>query len=163
MIAAAEFKLKYSGSALGYVWSVVKPLALFTVLYLVFGRVFRLNELSEYYPVSLLIGIVLFTFFADATTLALVSIVVRDTLIRKLAFPRIIVPTSTMLTAGMTFLINLTVVIGFIAYKRIPPQPDWILILPLLAELQRSLSGSACCSRRSSSGCATFSRCGSSC
>ena len=135
MIAAAEFKLKYSGSALGYVWSVVKPLALFTVLYLVFGRVFRLNELSEYYPVSLLIGIVLFTFFADATTLALVSIVVRDTLIRKLAFPRIIVPTSTMLTAGMTFLINLTVVIGFIAYKRIPPQPDWILILPLLAEL----------------------------
>lgn len=135
VIAAAEFKLKYAGSALGYVWSVLKPLALFTLLYLVFGRVFRLDELSEFYPVSLLIGIVIFTFFADATMLALVSIVVRDTLIRKLAFPRIIVPTSTMLTAAMTLAINLTVVGAFIAYKRIEPRLDWLLILPLLLEL----------------------------
>ena len=67
---AAEFKLKYAGSALGYVWSVLKPLALFTMLYLVFGRVFKLDEISRVLPVSLLIGIVLFTFFADATILA---------------------------------------------------------------------------------------------
>ena len=65
-----EFKLKYSGSALGYVWSVAKPLALFTMLYLVFGRVFKLGAISHYYPLSLLIGIVLFSFFADATTSA---------------------------------------------------------------------------------------------
>ena len=135
VIAAAEFKLKYAGSALGYVWSVLKPLALFTLLYLVFGRVFRLNELSEFYPVSLLIGIVLFTFFADATSLALVSIVVRDTLIRKLSFPRIIIPSSTMLTAAMTLSINMTVVGAFIAYKGITPRLEWLLTLPLLLEL----------------------------
>ena len=64
VIATAEFKLKYTGSALGYVWSVLKPLALFTLLYLVFGRVFNLDQLSPYYAVSLLVGIVLFTFFA---------------------------------------------------------------------------------------------------
>ena len=73
---AAEFKLKYSGSALGYVWSVVKPLALFTMLYAVFGRVFKLGAISHYYPVSLLIGIVLFTFFSDAT-------IVGDVLARR--------------------------------------------------------------------------------
>jgi ABC-2 type transport system permease protein len=135
VIAASEFKLKYAGSALGYVWSVARPLALFTLLYLVFGRVFRLNELSEYYPVSLLLGIVLFTFVADATTLALLSIVARDSLIRKLAFPRIIVPASTMLTAAMTLVINLSVVAVFVAFKRITPQIDWLLIGPLLLEL----------------------------
>src|SRR5206468_188190 len=56
--AAAEFRLKYSGSALGYFWSIAKPLAFFTMLYFVFGHVFKLNSLSPYYPVSLLIGIV---------------------------------------------------------------------------------------------------------
>jgi ABC-2 type transport system permease protein len=135
VIASSEFKLKYAGSVLGYVWSVLRPLALFTLLYLVFGRVFRLDELSAYYPVSLLIGIVLFTFVADATTLALISIVARDSLIRKLAFPRIIVPASTMLTAAMTLAINLTVVGAFIAVKRITPRVDWLLLLPLLLEL----------------------------
>ena len=131
MIAVAEFKLKYTGSALGYAWSVLKPLALFTLLYLVFGRVFNLNELSPYYAVSLLLGIVLFTFFADATMLGLLSIVARDSLIRKMSFPRIIITTSVTLTAAMTLLINLTVVAGFVFYKQITPQLDWLLI-PLL-------------------------------
>lgn len=135
VIAAAEFKLKYTGSALGYAWSVVKPLALFTLLYLVFGRVFNLNELSPYYAVSLLVGIVLFTFFADATTLGLISIVVRDSLIRKISFPRIIITASVTLTAAMTLLINSTVVAGFLAYKQITPQLDWLLIPLLLLEL----------------------------
>ena len=135
VIAAAEFKLKYTGSVLGYAWSVLKPLALFTLLYLVFGKVFNLNQLFPYYAVSLLLGIVLFTFFADATVLGLISIVVRDSLIRKIWFPRIIITTSVTLTAGMTLLINLTVVAGFIAYKQITPQPDWLLIPLLLLEL----------------------------
>lgn len=135
VIATAEFKLKYAGSALGYVWSVVKPLALFTLLYLVFGRVFKLDQLSAYYAVSLLVGIVLFTFFSDATTLALISIVVRDSIIRKLAFPRIIIPASATLTALITLLINLTVVGAFVAYKEITPRLDWLLIPLLLIEL----------------------------
>src|SRR6476619_6146496 len=135
VIAAAEFKLKYAGSALGYVWSVLKPLALFTLLYLVFGRVLHLDQLSPYYAVSLLVGIVLFSFFSDATSLGLISIVVRDSIIRKLAFPRIIIPTSATLTAAMTLLINPTVVGVFVAYKQIPPQPDWLLIPLLILEL----------------------------
>ena len=69
MIAGTEFKLKYADSALGYVWSVAKPLALFTMLYVVFGRFFKLGVGFEHYPLYLLIGIVLFTFFVDATTL----------------------------------------------------------------------------------------------
>ena len=135
VIAVAEFKLKYAGSALGYVWSVLKPLALFTLLYLVFGRVFNLNELSPYYSVSLLVGIVLFTFFGDASTLALISVVARDAVIRKLAFPRVIIPTSATVTAALTLLINLSVLGLFLAYKRISPSVEWLLVPPLLVEL----------------------------
>jgi ABC-2 type transport system permease protein len=135
VIAGAEFKLKYSGSALGYVWSLVKPLMLFTMLYLVFGRVFKLGAVSHYYPLSLLLGIVLFYFFSDATVLGMNSLVVRESLLRKLWFPRLIIPASATLTAAITFGINLIAIVAFLAWNRLVPQPNWILIVPLLLEL----------------------------
>src|SRR5262245_23826720 len=109
VLATMDFKLKYSGSALGYVWFVIKPLSLFTMLYLVFAKIFRLGDISQYYPLALLIGIVLYTFFVDATNLAMYSIVSRQTLLRKLSFPRIVIPTSTTLAAAITFGVNLVV------------------------------------------------------
>jgi ABC-2 type transport system permease protein len=134
VIAAMDFKLKYSGSALGYVWSVIKPLALFTMLYLVFAKLFRLGEISEYYPLALLIGIVLYTFFVDATNLAMSSIVARESLVRKLSFPRLVIPTSLTLAAAITFGVNLIVVGLFVAWNQIPPQLNWLLLVPLLLE-----------------------------
>lgn len=135
VVAAGDFKLKYAGSALGYFWSILKPLAFFTMLYLVFGRVFHLGTISHYYPLSLLTGIVLFYFFSDATLVGMGSIVSRATLIRKLSFPRTIIPVSATLTVGMTFLVNLTVIGMFIAWNGIVPRLNWVLIIPLLLEL----------------------------
>ena len=135
VIAASEFKLKYSGSVLGYVWSLVKPLALFTILYAVFAHIFRLGTVSNYYPVSLLMGIVLFTLFADATSMGMWSLVQRESLLRKLSFPRVIIPTAATLTAAMTFGVNTLAVCVFIAWNGITPQPEWLLVIPLLLEL----------------------------
>ncbi len=143
VIAGAEFKLKYAGSALGYVWSVAKPLALFIMLYLVFGRVFKLGAVSHFYPLSLLMGIVLFTFFSDASLLGMSSIVARESLLRKMSFPRLIIPTSATLTAGITLLINLTVIVGFIAWNHIVPRVSWLLIIPLVGELYLFVLGLA--------------------
>jgi ABC-2 type transport system permease protein len=135
VVAATEYKLKYADSWLGYVWSVIKPLALFTLLYLVFGRIFKLGDVSEYYAVGLLIGIVLFTFFDDASSLGMTSIVANESLVRRLAFPRAIVPASATVTAAITFAVNAVVVAGFIGLKGITPQLDWLLIPLLLLEL----------------------------
>ena len=139
----AEFKLKYAGSALGYAWSVIKPLSLFTIMYLVFGRIFKLDEISPHYGVALLIGIVLWSFFADGTSQGMVSIVHRESLLRRLSFPRMLIPTVATLTAAMTFGINLVVVIGFVAWEGIVPQLDWLLIPPLLLELYLFTLGTA--------------------
>jgi ABC-2 type transport system permease protein len=135
VIAGSEFKLKYAGSVFGYAWSVAKPLTLFTVLYLVFARVFKLGVISEYYAVSLLLGIVLFGFFADATSLGMTSLVARESLLRKMVFPRLVIPMAATITAGLTFLINALIVAGFVAWKQVTPRLDWILVIPLLAEL----------------------------
>lgn len=135
VMATVDFKLKYAGSVLGYLWSVLKPLALFTMLYIVFGRIFRLGEISQYYPLALLTGIVLYSFFVDATSLAMSSIVGRESLIRKMSFPRLIVPTSATLGSAITLCVNLAVVGVFIAWNQIVPRSNWVLLVPLLLQL----------------------------
>jgi ABC-2 type transport system permease protein len=135
VIAGTEYKLKYSESALGYVWSIAKPLAMFAVLYTVFGRFFKLNVGFEHYPLYLLIGIVIWVFFTDATGLAMTSLVARASLLRKLAFPHIVIPVSVTVSAAMTFAVNLVVVAVFVAANDIKPQLSWMWIPLLLVEL----------------------------
>lgn len=134
VLVGAEFKLKYAGSALGYLWSLAKPLALFSVLYVVFGLLIRFAD-YDHFPLYLLLGIVLFTFFAEATNAAKASIAQNAALVQKLSFPRVIIPVSATLTAGMTFSLNVIVIAAFIAWNRVVPQVDWLLLVPLLAEL----------------------------
>src|SRR5262249_15496816 len=128
VIASTELKLKYTNSALGYVWSVIKPLSYFVVLWLVFGRVFRLGVVFKQYPLYLLIGIVLWTFFADAAALGMYSLVGRGALLRRLAFPRLVIPVSATLVAAITFVINLGLVGIFVAVSHERPRLAWLLI-----------------------------------
>ena len=100
VIALTEYKLKYAESALGYIWSVAKPLSMFGVLYVVFGRFFKLTSGFEHFPLYLLIGIVLWNFFVDATNLAMSSLVARASLLRKMAFPHLAIPVSVTLSVG---------------------------------------------------------------
>lgn len=132
VVSVAEFKLKYAGSALGYVWSIVKPLAWFSVLFFVFGHFFRLQGGIHHYAVYLLTGIVIWTFFLDGTSFALESFVLRASVLRKLAFPRIVIPISATITTGLTFLANVVVVAFFVAVNGLKPHLAWLL-LPLLA------------------------------
>lgn len=143
VIVLADFKLKYAGSVLGYVWSIIKPLSLFLVLYLVFGRIFKLDDLSPFYGLALLIGIVLFSFFSDATTQGMVALVHRESLIRRMKFPRSTITIAATLTAAMTFAVNMVVVAGFVAWEGIVPRLDWLLLVPLLLELYIFVLGTA--------------------
>src|SRR5205807_7912170 len=113
-LAASDFKLKYQGSVLGYGWSLMKPLVIFAVLYVVFTKFIRLGGSVPYYPVYLLGGIVLWNFFTEATTLGLTSVVDRGNLIRKVYFPRLIVVAAATITAVITLLLNLVVLAAFI-------------------------------------------------
>jgi ABC-2 type transport system permease protein len=116
-LAVTTFKLKYTGSVLGYAWSLVKPLLIFGMTYLVFA-VFLLRGRTvkgENFPVELLLGIVVWTFFADATVSAVGGIVGNAHIVRKAYFPRWILVVASTLSATMTLAVNLTLmlVIGF--------------------------------------------------
>jgi ABC-2 type transport system permease protein len=133
-LAVTAFKLKYTGSVLGYAWSLVKPLLIFGTTYLVFA-VFLLRgrtKAGENFPVELLVGIVIWTFFADATQSAVGAIVGNAHIVRKAYFPRWILVLASTLSASMTFAVNLALVlvIGFpLGWFHVGLQA---LLLPLL-------------------------------
>ena len=87
-LAYTDFKLKFFGSMLGYLWQLMRPLLLFGVLYVVFTQFVRIGGGVAFYPVVLLMGIVLFNFFAEATGGSVSSVVDRESLVRKIQFPR---------------------------------------------------------------------------
>jgi len=119
-ISLTDFKLKYQGSVLGYLWSLVKPLMLFLVMYFVFTKVFKIGGDIPYYPVYLLLGIVVWTFFLETTISCLLSIVSKGDLIRKVYFPRAVLIISNSMTAFLTFLANLAIVVVFMVFNHVP-------------------------------------------
>ncbi len=129
-LAITGFKLKFKGSFFGYLWSLMRPLFLFIILYLVFTFVFKLGKAIPNYPVYLLIGVTLWGFFVEATAVVMSSIVASGDLIRKIYFPRIVIPVAMGLTSFITLLLNMVVVFGFVLFSRIPIGPS-ILLLPL--------------------------------
>jgi ABC-2 type transport system permease protein len=127
LMAATEFKRVYFGTVLGYLWSLIRPLAFFGVLLFVFTQIFKVGSGLPNYPVLLLLGIVQFTFFQEATSNAITSVVVQEGIVRKTQFPRLVIPLSTVLTAFFNFCLNLIVVFVFILAWGVTPGWTWLL------------------------------------
>jgi ABC-2 type transport system permease protein len=116
-LAITDFKLKYQGSVFGYLWSLVKPLAYFAVLYTVFTKVFHIGSDIPHYPIYLLFGVMTFSFWGETTAMAMSSIVYKGDLIRKVYFPRIVLVISSTLTSLITYSLNLLVLMLFAYLK----------------------------------------------
>jgi ABC-2 type transport system permease protein len=130
-LAVMEFKLRFFGSVLGYLWQLMRPLLLFTVLYIVFTKFVRLGSDVPYYPALLLTAIVLFTFFSDATSRSVTAVADRENLVRKIEFPRLVVPLAVILIAYFNLVLNLLAVLVFVLATGVDPRIEW-LAFPLL-------------------------------
>lgn len=110
-LVKTDFKLRYQGSFLGYLWSLLRPLALFAILYMVFARFLRFGDAIPNFPVYLLFGIVLWNYFVEVTNNGVSAIVGRGDLIRKINFPKYVI----ILAGSVSALINLTINLGVLA------------------------------------------------
>jgi len=128
LTAMQDFRLMYRSSALGYLWTLIRPLAYFAVLYLVFTHIIRFGDQVPNYAVLLLMNIMLYQFFADATGAAMGSVVRGEPIVRKMHFPRIVIPLAIVVTAAMTSGMNLVVVFGFMLASGVDPQVTWLLL-----------------------------------
>ncbi|HEU4703014.1 MAG TPA: ABC transporter permease [Conexibacter sp.] len=134
-LATTEFKLRYFGSALGYVWSLARPLMFFGVLYVFFTKAVKLGEGIPHYPVYLLTSIILWTFFVEATSGCVQCLLAREGLLRKMRFPRLVIPLSVALTACFNLAANFVAVLVFALATGVEVRWSWLELLPLIALL----------------------------
>jgi ABC-2 type transport system permease protein len=127
LMSATEFKRTYFGTVLGYLWSLVRPLLLFAVLLFVFTQIFRVGSDVPNYPVLLLLGIVLFSFFQEASNNAVTAVVSQEGVVRKTQFPRLVIPLSVVVTGVFNLCVNLIVVFVFILAWGVDPTWTWML------------------------------------
>lgn len=129
-LVKTDFRLRYQGSFLGIAWSVLKPLMMFCVMYVVFGKFLRMSDGTPTYPVVLLLGISSWQFVTESTSIGLRSVVDRGDLLRKIHFPNYIVVVSATMGALISYAINLVVVLVFALVARV--QFTWrVLLLPI--------------------------------
>ncbi|HEX4805473.1 MAG TPA: ABC transporter permease [Conexibacter sp.] len=131
-LATTEFKLRYFGSVLGYFWSLVRPLLFFGVLYAFFTVVLNLGKGIPHYPVYLLSSIVMWTYFTETTGGCVQCLLTREGLLRKMRFPRLVVPLSVALTAAFNLAANFVAVLAFALASGVAPSWSWLQLIPLV-------------------------------
>ena len=132
-LATTEFRLRYLGSFLGYLWSLLRPLMFFGVMYVVFTQIFKLSS-GPHYGVYMLCNIILWTFFLEVTSASIACLVAREGLLRKMRFPRLAIPISVCLTSSFTLAMNLVVVVIFALVNGVDPSWTW-LEMPVIVAL----------------------------
>lgn len=134
-LAVTDWKLRFYGSVLGYFWSLARPFLLFGVIYLVFSEFAKLGEDVEHYPVYILFALVLFQFFAETTSNGLRSLVDREHLLRKVRFPRLVIPMAITLTSLFNLVMTLLAVLAFAIANGVYPTLSWLQLPVLIAIL----------------------------
>lgn len=134
-LTKTDFKIRYQGSVLGYLWALLRPLLMFAILYIVFAKLLKIGNDIPHYPVYLLCGTTMWSFFTECTSQGIQAIVNRGDLLRKISFPKYIVVVSATLTAVINMLINLAVIIIFALINGVTPSLTWFLAIPAILEL----------------------------
>jgi ABC-2 type transport system permease protein len=141
-LTLTDFKLKFYGSALGYLWQLVRPLMLFGILLFVFTNFIKFGKVPHY-EVLLLLGIVLYSFVAEGVSSAVDSVVAREPLVRKVQFPRLVIPATVVATAFLNLMLNLVAVFVFAAIRDVHPQWQWFELPLILLLMVVMTSGAA--------------------
>lgn len=134
-LVVTDFKLRYQGSFLGYIWSLLRPLALFAILYVVFTKFLKLGNGVPHYPVYLLLGIVIWNYFIEVTTGSVSAIVSKGDILRKINFPKYVIILAGSFSALINLFLNLFVVGIFMYFNHVNLRIEGLLFPVLIIEL----------------------------
>ncbi|MDR0297270.1 MAG: ABC transporter permease [Streptococcaceae bacterium] len=140
-LVRTDFKLRYQQNVIGYLWSILNPLMQFAIMYLVFVKFLRFGAGIPHFAVAMLLGIVIWTFFDEATHRSIGVVVWRGGLLRKMDFSKPIIVFSEIAMAAINFGINLVVVFIFMIINGVRPSWSLLLIIPLVLELMLLTAG----------------------
>jgi len=134
-LVRTDYKLRYQGSVLGYIWSLLRPLALFLILYIVFVRFLKFGSDIPHYPIYLLIGIVLWNFFIEITTGSIAAIVGKGDLLRKINFPKYVLVLAGSFSALINLALNSLVILVFMILTDVNFRLSGLLLPVFIVEL----------------------------
>lgn len=133
-LAKTDFKLRYQGSVLGYIWALLKPLLIFAILNFVFSSIFNPRNIGgPYYSLGLLVGIIMFNFFSEGTMAGMSSLLAKSQLVTKIYVPRWTIIVASTINAAMIFLMNLIVIIIFFAAREFLPSAEAIILFVIFS------------------------------
>ena len=132
IVSVTEFRLTYANTWLGFFWTILRPLLFFGVVFVVLRGVLRVGANIPHYGLILVLGLIMYQFFAETTNRSVRSLPSREGLVRKMRFPRIIVPLSVSLTASFTLLLNVIAVSPVFLLSGVEPRPEWLLFPVIL-------------------------------
>jgi ABC-2 type transport system permease protein len=134
-LVITDFKLRYQGSALGYLWSLLRPLMIFLILYVVFTVFLPIGKDVPHFPQYLLLGIVLWNYFSEVTSGSVGAIVGRGDLLRKINFPRYVIILAGSFSALINLALNGVVIAVFMWLGHVEITWHALWIIPLIGEL----------------------------
>lgn len=134
-LVRTDFKVRYQNSILGYVWSLLRPLLLFVILYLVFTKFLKVGDSVPNYPVYLLLGLLFWNFFVEVTMGSVTAIVGKGDLIRKINFPKYVILLSIICSALINFGLTSIVVVIFMIAGHVGVTWSALWLIPLILEL----------------------------
>jgi ABC-2 type transport system permease protein len=138
-MAITDFRLQYQGSALGYLWSVMRPAMYFLILYAIFSKVTKVGEGVPNYAAYLATAIVLWTFFTETVSSNVAALSRNGPLLKKMRFPRLAIPLSITLSALFNLAANSILVVIVLAASGLEPRLSW-LEMPVLVVLLAMLA-----------------------
>ena len=137
LLTLRDLKLRYQDTVLGLLWSLMKPLALGAVLFVALKQFVRID--IEDYHLVLLTALFPWVWFQTSMFLATPSFATNSSLMKKVPFPRIVLPASTILNAGIHFLLTIPVLVILLAFSGRYPSVTWLVGIPVLGAVQLAL------------------------
>jgi ABC-2 type transport system permease protein len=134
-LVKTDFKLRYQGSVLGYLWSLLRPLAIFVIMYVVFLKFLKFDYGVPHSEVYLLLGIVLWNFFTEVTSNGVSAIVGKGDLLRKINFPKYVIVLAVSFSALINLALNFVVIAVFMVFNKVPLSWNILWAIPLIIEL----------------------------
>jgi ABC-2 type transport system permease protein len=135
MVSVTEFRSQYANTALGFLWTLIRPLIFFGVIFLVLRGVLRFGANIEDYGLILVVGLILFSYFQEVTTRSVRSVASKEGMVRKMQFPRIVIPLSVSLSGAFTLILNFAALFPLMMLFGLDVQPQWALFPLLLVAL----------------------------
>ena len=127
-----DFRMRYINAVLGYFWALMRPLLSFGIIFLFLRQILDFGGKIPNFAPMLMINIILFQYFQETTTQGMRSLASKEALVRKMKFPRMVIPLTTSLTAAMTLGLNLIVGMALLLAFGLTPDLGW-LVIPVAA------------------------------